>query len=114
LRGLLSWQTNSKEGVGRTHFGDKEKARSCRGKKGGLLERLRKGLRKTRELLEFGVIFAGRKVDEELLEELEERLIRADIGVKTAEQLVEELRKEAIRKNIKTWEELLPVLRRSY
>jgi signal recognition particle-docking protein FtsY len=80
-------------------------------KKEGFLERLRKGLRKTRELLEFGVLFAGRKVDEELLEELEERLIRADIGVKTAEQLVEELRKEAIRKNIKTWEELLPVLR---
>jgi fused signal recognition particle receptor len=80
-------------------------------KKEGFLERLRKGLKKTRELLEFGVIFAGRKVDEELLEELEERLIRADIGVKTAEQLVEELRKEAIRKNIKTWEELLPVLR---
>lgn len=80
-------------------------------KKEGFLERLRKGLRKTRELLEFGVIFAGRKVDEELLEELEERLIRADIGVKTAGQLVEELRKEAIRKNIKTWEELLPVLR---
>jgi fused signal recognition particle receptor len=80
-------------------------------KKEGFLERLRKGLRKTRELLEFGVIFAGREVDEELLEELEERLIRADIGVKTAEQLVEELRKEAIRKNIKTWEELLPVLR---
>jgi len=80
-------------------------------KKEGFLERLRKGLRKTRELLEFGVIFAGRKVDEELLEELEERLIRADVGVKTAGQLVEELRKEAIRKNIKTWEELLPVLR---
>ncbi|MCI4458689.1 MAG: signal recognition particle-docking protein FtsY [Thermocrinis sp.] len=80
-------------------------------KKESFLEKLRKGLRKTRELLEFGVIFAGRKVDEELLEELEERLIRADIGVKTAEQLVEELRKEAIRKNIKTWEELLPVLR---
>jgi fused signal recognition particle receptor len=80
-------------------------------KKEGFLERLRKGLRKTKELLEFGVIFAGRKVDEELLEELEERLIRADIGVKTVEQLVEELRKEAIRKNIKTWEELLPVLR---
>jgi fused signal recognition particle receptor len=80
-------------------------------KKEGFLERLRKGLKKTRELLEFGVIFAGRKVDEELLEELEERLIRADIGVKTAGQLVEELRKEAIRKNIKTWDELLPVLR---
>jgi fused signal recognition particle receptor len=80
-------------------------------KKEGFLERLRKGLKKTRELLEFGVFFVGRKVDEELLEELEERLIKADIGVKTAEQLVEELRKEAIRKNIKTWEELLPVLR---
>ncbi len=80
-------------------------------KKESFLEKLRRGLRKTRELLEFGIIFAGRKVDEELLEELEEKLIRADLGVKTAQQLVEELRKEAIRKNIKTWEELLPVLR---
>ena len=89
----------------------KEKLGLVEVKKESLLEKLKKSLKKTREVLEFGILFAGRKVDEELLEELEERLIRADLGVKKATELVEELRKESIRRNIKTWEELLPVLR---
>ena len=89
----------------------KEKLGLVEVKKESLLEKLKKSLKKTREVLEFGILFAGRKVDEELLEELEERLIRADVGVKKATELVEELRKESIRRNIKTWEELLPVLR---
>ncbi|MCS6957255.1 MAG: signal recognition particle-docking protein FtsY [Aquificaceae bacterium] len=71
-----------------------------------LLERLRKGLKKTKEAVEFGIIFAGRKIDEELFEELEEKLIRADVGSKTALYIVEELRKEAIRKNLKTSDQL--------
>ena len=89
----------------------KEKLGLVEVKKESLLEKLKKSLKKTREVLEFGILFAGRKVDEELLEDLEERLIRADLGVKKATELVEELRKESIRRNIKTWEELLPVLR---
>jgi len=75
--------------------------------KEGLLERLRKGLRKTKEAIEFGIIFAGRKVDEEFFEELEEKLIRADVGSKSTLYIVEELRKEAIRKNLKTSDQLL-------
>ncbi len=78
-------------------------------KKESLLEKLRKGLKKTKESVELGVIFRGRKVDEELFEELEELLVRADMGVKTAVNLVEDLRKTAIRKNIKTSEELKDV-----
>ncbi len=74
--------------------------------KEGLLEKLKKGLKKTKERVEFGIVFRGRKVDDELFEELEELLVRADIGVKTAVNLVEELRKEAIRRNIKDSEEL--------
>ncbi|WP_333784918.1 signal recognition particle-docking protein FtsY [Thermocrinis sp.] len=89
----------------------KEKLGLVEVKKESLLEKLKKSLKKTREVLEFGILFAGRKVDEELLEELEEKLIRADLGVKKATELMEELRKESIRRNIKTWEELLPVLR---
>ncbi|MFN3976577.1 MAG: signal recognition particle-docking protein FtsY [Aquificaceae bacterium] len=72
-----------------------------------LLEKLRKGLQKTKEAIEFGIIFAGRKVDEELFEELEEKLIRADVGSKSSLHIVEELRKEAIRKNLKTSDQLL-------
>ncbi len=78
-------------------------------KKESLLDRLRKGLKKTKESVEFGVIFRGRKVDDELFEELEELLVKADVGVKTAVNLVEDLRKTAIRKNIKTSEELKEV-----
>ena len=59
--------------------------------------------------MEFGVIFRGRKVDDELFEELEELLVKADVGVKTAVNLVEDLRKTAIRRNIKTSEELKEV-----
>ncbi|MCC7530600.1 MAG: signal recognition particle-docking protein FtsY [Candidatus Melainabacteria bacterium] len=40
-----------------------------------------------------------RPIDNDYLEELEEKLIKADIGVKTAERMVEHLRKEAKSKN---------------
>ncbi len=79
-------------------------------KKEGLLEKIRRGLQKTKEAIEFGVIFRGRKVDKELFEEIEEKLIRADVGAKTAVKLVEELRKEAIRSNIQHSEALKDVL----
>jgi fused signal recognition particle receptor len=75
-------------------------------KKESLLDKLKRGLKKTKETVEFGVIFRGRKVDDELFEELEEMLVKADVGVKTAVSLVEDLRKTAIRKNIKSSEEL--------
>ncbi|ADC89237.1 signal recognition particle-docking protein FtsY [Thermocrinis albus DSM 14484] len=79
--------------------------------KESLLDKIRRSLRKTKEVLELKVLFAGRKVDDQLLEELEERLVKADIGVKTVAKLVEDLRKDAIRLNIKTWEELEPLLK---
>ncbi len=74
--------------------------------KESLLEKFRKGLKKTKEKVEFGVVFRGRKIDEELFEEMEELFVKADMGVKTAVNLVEDLRKLAIRKNLKTSEEL--------
>jgi fused signal recognition particle receptor len=36
-----------------------------------------------------------RKIDDDYLEELEEKLIRADLGIETAQKMVEDLRKEA-------------------
>ena len=74
------------------------------------VDKLRKGLKKTKETIEFGIIFRGRKVDEELFEEIEEKLIRADVGVKASIKIVEELRKQAIRRNIKESEGLKEVL----
>lgn len=59
--------------------------------------RLRDRLRRTSEALVgrlSGVLGAGRRVDEALLEELEEVLFTADLGVSTAESLLERVRTE--------------------
>jgi len=45
----------------------------------GLLERFRKGLSKTAQLFNFRSWF-GRKVDQSFLDDLEARLIQADVG----------------------------------
>ncbi|MFN7065014.1 MAG: signal recognition particle-docking protein FtsY [Aquificaceae bacterium] len=80
--------------------------------KESFIQRLKRGLQKTKEAVEFGIIFANRRIEEDLFEELEERLIRADIGSKTSLYLVEELRKEAIRRNLKTSDQLLDHFKR--
>jgi fused signal recognition particle receptor len=58
----------------------------------GFFKRLKSGLAKTREILTTDIndLFTGkRKIDDELLEELEELLITSDIGVQTTMDLVQ-------------------------
>ena len=55
-----------------------------------VFERFRAGLARTRQGL--GALFGGDTVDDSLYESLEEGLISADVGVRTAMALVEELR----------------------
>jgi fused signal recognition particle receptor len=60
----------------------------------GFLKRLKSGLAKTREILttDINELFAGnRKIDDELLEELEELLITSDIGVQTTLDLIQSI-----------------------
>jgi len=67
------------------------------GKK-GFFNRLRRGLSKTRDILTTDIdeLFTGRrKLDEAFLEELEERLITADLGVAFSMQLIEDISKHA-------------------
>lgn len=65
--------------------------------KPGFFKRLVNGLKKTRENLGLGIkaLFKGRKIDDELFEDLESTLITADIGIETTEKLIEKLTAEA-------------------
>ncbi len=67
-------------------------------KSGGFFKRLKSGLSKTRKLLSTDIndLFAGnRKIDDELLEDLEELLITSDIGVQTTQDLIETISKKS-------------------
>ncbi len=58
----------------------------------GLIQKLKDGLSRTRQVLTTDIdkLFVGkRRMDDDLLEELEEILITADIGVKTATDLIQ-------------------------
>ncbi|MEW6749910.1 MAG: signal recognition particle-docking protein FtsY [Candidatus Latescibacterota bacterium] len=62
---------------------------------GGLLGRVREGLARTRTAMSqriSAVIGAGGRLDPAALDELEEALIEADVGVATAREVIEELR----------------------
>lgn len=63
----------------------------------GFFDKLKSGLGKTRNTLNEKInnVFSNfRKVDEELLEELEEILIMSDIGVDTASEIITQLREK--------------------
>jgi fused signal recognition particle receptor len=66
--------------------------------KKGFFSRLKQGLSKTREILTTDIdeLFTGsRKLDDELLEELEELLITSDLGVSTAMDIMDTISKDA-------------------
>ncbi len=79
----------------------------------GFFAKLKEGLTKTRQNFVDKVeeVFTGRKkIDEELYEELEEVLIRSDVGVNTSIELVERLREEVKKQKISQPNELPLIL----
>ncbi|MBQ5760610.1 MAG: signal recognition particle-docking protein FtsY [Clostridia bacterium] len=69
----------------------------------GFFDKIKEGLRKTKEAAASNVnavLATFRKVDEEMLSELEDSLILADLGAELAMQTVDELRKRAKIKDI--------------
>ncbi|MGB1547838.1 MAG: signal recognition particle receptor subunit alpha, partial [Alphaproteobacteria bacterium] len=66
------------------------------------LQRLRAGLSKSSSKLKSGIggIFTGAPLDEAMLEELEELLIRADLGVETAAELIADLSRARFGKDV--------------
>lgn len=82
-------------------------------KKAGFFARLKKGLLKTRQNLGSGFfgLFSGKKIDDDLFEELEEQLLIADVGVDTTRKIIDNLTAHASRKELKDAEALYGKLR---
>lgn len=82
--------------------------------KKSFIDRLKQGLKKTRRLLFTDIneiIFRDRKIDQVLYDEMEETLIKADIGPKLSLELIERLKDHVKRKELKNADELIPVLK---
>ncbi len=75
-------------------------------------ERLRAGLSRTRQQIGGGLsnLFGLRKIDEELLEELETTLIMADCGMEATQHLLDDLRKRWKRDGLETADQLQQAL----
>ena len=79
------------------------------------LDRLRRGLGRGRAWLNLDLagLARGREIDAGLLEELETRLITADVGVAASERILEDLRRRVARRELADAEALGAALRRS-
>ncbi|MFQ1014762.1 signal recognition particle-docking protein FtsY [Avibacterium paragallinarum] len=71
--------------------------------KGGFFSRLVKGLIRTKQNIGSGFLslFSGKKIDDDLFEELEEQLLIADIGMPTTTKIINNLTQHASRKQLK-------------
>ena len=79
----------------------------------GFFDKLKKGLNKTRENLTNKIeklVIGYADIDDEFLDELEETLIMADVGVQTTEKLMTAVRKGIKKKEINSPEDLKPFL----
>ena len=79
----------------------------------GFFDKLKKGLNKTRENLTNKIeklVIGYADIDEDFLDELEETLIMADVGVQTTEKLMTAVRKGIKKKEINSPEDLTPFL----
>ncbi len=81
----------------------------------GIFDKIRNGLRKTREAVGgtiSNVIRSFSSDRDEMLDELEETLIMADLGVNTAMNIIEKLRESIKEKKLKTDEEIISELKK--
>ncbi|WP_158780786.1 signal recognition particle-docking protein FtsY [Pantoea sp. BAV 3049] len=90
-----------------------ETAEQERPTKEGFFARLKRSLVKTRQNLGSGFIglFRGKKIDDDLFEELEEQLLIADVGVETTRRIISNLTNQANRKQLRDAEALYGLLK---
>ncbi|WP_429100650.1 signal recognition particle-docking protein FtsY [Aeromonas rivipollensis] len=79
----------------------------------GFFARLKRSLVRTKENIGSGFfgLFRGKKIDDELFEELETQLLTADLGVDTTSRIIEGLVQHADRKQLKDAEALYGLLK---
>lgn len=82
-------------------------------REGGFFSRLLKGLVKTKQNIGAGFrsFFLGKKIDDELFEELEEQLLIADIGVPTTTKIINNLTQHATRQQLQNADTLYQQLK---
>ncbi|OLQ73574.1 signal recognition particle-docking protein FtsY, partial [Photobacterium proteolyticum] len=100
--------TSQEAVVGETTVHEQEKPKSE-----GFFARLMRGLKKTKTNFGTGFIslFRGKKIDDDLFEELEEQLLVADVGMDTTLKIIENLTEKADRKDLKDGEALYGLLK---
>ena len=78
-----------------------------------MIDKLKSGLEKTKKQFvdSFSSISFGRKIDEELFEDIEMILLKADVGVKATEEIIDFLRKESKKRRLKDGEQLKELLK---
>jgi fused signal recognition particle receptor len=98
-----------------TMFGFKSKATDSGSDKPGLFQRLRARLNRGDSWLTYDLanLLPGGRIDDAVLDELETRLITADVGVETTERILEGLRKQVARNELSDLDALLNALRMS-
>jgi len=100
--------------AGKSGFFECNEKKGDRREKRSWFERLKSGLSKTRQSLlgRLSVIFrSNRKIDDALLEEIEEILIQADVGVETTLKLIDRLREAVKERGLEESSQLEDILK---
>ncbi len=80
----------------------------------GILDRLKKGLAKTRDKIASGfraILPFGKKIDDAVLDQLEETMLADDMGPATVSRLIDEVRKAWKAGTIRETQEIIPFLK---
>lgn len=82
-------------------------------RKKGVFSRLLQGLKRTKQNIGYGfiAIFKGKKIDDDLFEELETNLLMADLGIETTQNIIKQVTEQAKLRQLHDAEALYDILK---
>lgn len=106
-------QTEQSNASGSTDLASDVEINTVEKPKLGFFSRLKQSLSRTKENIGSGFanLFIGKKIDDELYEDLETQLLIADVGIKTTNSIIENLIENTKRKELKDGEALYELLK---